>query len=858
MPSNHEFLTALFGDDAPWVHVTDFAYDPSNIPSDKHLKAWAGNYFSRYRFGDITNQYFTISCFYADEKDRARRQKRLYRHTPVIVLDDVKEKLDLEQVNRLPEPTWVLETSPGSEQWGYLLNQPCTERAKVENLLDGLVANGLAPEGRDPGMKGVTRYVRLPDGYNNKANKLVNGQPFKCQMIVWNPFHTVTLEQLATPFQVDLDAPRREQRVDGASQIDDHPLLDVGDAIHVKEVRSAGRFDITCPWVDEHTGSDDSGAAVFTNSDGTIGFKCHHGACQERTGRHLLEYVEDMHPGFGARLNQWQTLRAFSDLSTPSFLDPAPTLPAPPAGAPAAPTSAPVAQAEPSTSDILNRVIGELRAEPPFSERARDIAGRILKQVDDLPEIEKINWHDQVRDIMRWSKPDFKRILQDLRQQWYSEARKDISFFDEVIYVGELNQFFDRRKRIFYTAEAYQNVYAHLDSNARTEALQGGMVTKVDKLDYAPLQPPVFEERGTLYGNSWSSAHQPTGCPGDATPWLAHWDALGWGEHREHMLQWMAWTILHPDIKINHMLLLGSVEGCGKDYLMYPLVHAMGEHHMTVDGEELLSDFRDYVLSTKHLHINEAELGDRKEAQVISNKLKPLAAAPPDKLRVNQKNIKPVQVRNVLSVSMTTNSQLPIRLNGPSRRIFALWSDMNPRDDRDQMTPEWQTYWQEHWEWMKNGGAEIAIWFLRNHVDLSKFNPGAPPPVTDFLREIREASKSPFEQTVDTFLRKRYGAFHADLATSVDLSETLRCAPLIAPQDAYCDVRYLTPIKVANILKGVPGVTTRVARNGREEVKVFVLRNGEDYRYMTAQELWDAWAKQLQEAKSAKPLTVVN
>ena len=47
-PSNEEFLTALFGADAPWVHVTDFNYDPNNIPDDRHLHAWKGDFFSRY------------------------------------------------------------------------------------------------------------------------------------------------------------------------------------------------------------------------------------------------------------------------------------------------------------------------------------------------------------------------------------------------------------------------------------------------------------------------------------------------------------------------------------------------------------------------------------------------------------------------------------------------------------------------------------------------------------------------------------------------------------------------------------------------------------------------------------------
>ena len=100
--TNTEFLSALFGDQAPWVHVTDFVHDPSNIPKEQHLIAWKGDYFSRYRMGTNTNQYFTISLFYCDDQKQARRRKSLFRMTPVIVLDDVKEKLSMDEVQKLP------------------------------------------------------------------------------------------------------------------------------------------------------------------------------------------------------------------------------------------------------------------------------------------------------------------------------------------------------------------------------------------------------------------------------------------------------------------------------------------------------------------------------------------------------------------------------------------------------------------------------------------------------------------------------------------------------------------------------------------------------------------------------------
>lgn len=851
MPNNLEFLQALFGVDAPWVHVTDFPYDPDHIPDGKHLIAWKGDYNCRYPMQPGTNQYFTVSLFYADEQGTARRRKALYRSTPVVVLDDVKEKLSMEEVSKLPHPSWILETSPGSEQWGYILDAPCLDRHRIDNLHDGLVANGLAPDGRDPGQKGVTRYVRLPDGYNTKAKKMINGQPFKCSMKHWAPQNRVTLEQLAQPFMVNLDAVRRESRVDGAADVGDHPLLQVTDLIHIKEVRSDGRFDITCPWVDEHTGGVDNGAAVFTNGDGTIGFKCHHGACQTRTGKHLLQFVDEQQPGFTLALKNWQTMRVFNEIANQSVSFMGESQPV------ATPTPSQPPQA-PSLTVTLNQVLGQLRSHPPFSDEARTLASELLKQVDSLPTIDKLHWHEQVRDVMRWSKPDFKTVLTDLRQSWYIKKDSEVSFFDDVIYVGEVNQFFDRRKRIFYSPEAYQNTYAHLDAEARKGALQGGRVTKVDKLDYAPKKSAVFEEMGIVYGNSWHENVALHGVEGNVDRWLGHFDTIGWTAHKKRLLQWMAFTLTHPDQKINYMVLMGSGEGCGKDYLLYPLIKAMGDNSMTIDGEELLDGFNDYLLSTKHLHINESELGDRKEAAAVSAKLKPLAAAPPDRLRVNQKGIKPIRVRNIVNVTMTTNSQIPLRLDSASRRIFALWSDMNPRDEYDQIMPEWVEYWNDRWSWMlDNEGVNACIWYLRNCVDLSDFKPGEAPPVTDFLRDIRDSSKTALQQTIESFIRGKVTACASDLITAEEVVNCIKTAQAMGTAAVYVDATKVTPNQVATCMKGINGCISLLAYRGESTAKLWAIRNIMKYRPLDKTELYDEYERQMLGIRSKFSLSAV-
>lgn len=877
--SNKEFVDALFGQDAPWCHVTDFPHDPGNIPKGKELMSWKGDYFSRYRMSPGTNQYFTISNFYCDDQGQSRRRIVLFRHTPVIVLDDVKEKLSMTEVNKLPKPAWVLETSVGSEQWGYILDKPCTDRGRVENLLDGLVANGLAPAGKDPGMKGVTRYVRLPEGFNNKESKLVDGKPFNCRMLLWQPFNRVTLEELAAPFAVDLNMTRRESRVDGASEVSDHPLINIPDVISIKEIRSDGRFDITCPWVADHTGGEDSGSAVFTNGDGTIGFKCHHGNCQGRTGADLLRYIENKSPGFNSKLKNWQVMRELDSVVAPvSFmtpLNPQPVVIQPAPVTPVAPEvsfmMSPVTAPTPPEVSFMTGSPGDappvvevidpnalqlfcdnLRRQLPGTDEQRTMAAKVLKFTDDLPKIDQKHWHEVVIDIMRWNKADFKDIIKDLRKTWYGEKISKSSFYDDVVFVKELNQFYDWQSRIFFTTEAFQNSFNHEDAEARKIALQDGRVQKVDRLDFAPKQPRIFVENGCRYGNTWCESSQSTGELGDVSMWSQHFNVLDWGEHRDHIEKWMAYTIRHPDEKINHMLLMGSSEGGGKDFLLYPLIRAMGDNSTTICGEDLLSDFNDYVLSTKYLHVNEAELGDRREALSVSNKLKPLAAAPPMTLRVNQKSIKPIKVRNILNATMTTNSVMPLRLNGPSRRFYAIWSDFNPLDKEDNMKPEWRNYWDNRWAWMIEGhGWKAVVYHLLNVVNLSNFKPKQAPPMTEFLREIKESSKSPMRQTIEQFIHKKHGAFKCDVLAANDMGETLR-AGVMTPADMLTDPKFFTDKKIGMLMKELGCFQVRCSKG-----RLWVIRNDDRYESMAPLDVYSEYERQMKKARGEQILTVV-
>ena len=521
-------------------------------------------------------------------------------------------------------------------------------------------------------------------------------------------------------------------------------------------------------------------------------------------------------------------------------------------------STSPPPPVEQNESDPVGNAVSLLQKQHPGSDSQLEYAGKLLKNVEKLPEIKKIHWHALIRDIMGWSKRDLDRVLKELRGKWYSEREIKVNFFGDTIYVAEQNRFFDRKKRLWLTPEGYQNTYAHLDSEARKSALQEGRVAKVDRIDYAPKKPAIFEEKGIIYGNAWEDLEPEVGRRGDASPWLDHFDTLGWGAYRDHVLKWMAWTILHPDIKINHMIIFGGHEGCGKDWLLYPLVQAMGRDHAIIDGSALLRDFNEYLLCAKHIHINEAELGDRNEAKMVSNKLKPMAAAPPHKLSVNPKGATPVWVRNIHSVTMTTNSQKPIELNGQSRRILALWSDLKTRDNLGNTRPEWNEYWRKAWNWMELGGWQHCVWYLRNRVDLSDFSPGAPPPATDFLRDIVSTSRSPLHQTLEVLIDDRIGMFTNDLITVREIMQSISLCESLHPELVFVRSDRLTPTTVILALKSLGDHIPVRGEKAPDGSELWIIRNHDHWRHYRNEELHQAYLVQMKKYKHSTPLKEVN
>ena len=105
---------------------------------------------------------------------------------------------------------------------------------------------------------------------------------------------------------------------------------------------------------------------------------------------------------------------------------------------------------------------------------------------------------------------------------------------------------------------------------------------------------------------------------------------------------------------------------------------------------------------------------------------------------------------NVLGFIITTNHKTDgIYLPADDRRHFVAWSDRT----KEEFTPD---YWNELWGWYSNGGFGHVAAYL-TELDISDFDPNAPPPKTPAFWDIVNASKAPEDSELADVIDKITG-----------------------------------------------------------------------------------------------------
>lgn len=225
---------------------------------------------------------------------------------------------------------------------------------------------------------------------------------------------------------------------------------------------------------------------------------------------------------------------------------------------------------------------------------------------------------------------------------------------------------------------------------------------------------------------------------GDATlavPWLEHLQRV-YQEDAGHIERYLAYKVQNPGGKINHAIVLGGAQGIGKDTLLEPVKAAVGPWNwQDISPAQMLGRFNGWAKCVM-LRINEArDLGDVDRFAFYDHS-KTYLAAPPDVVRVDEKNLREHYVANVCGVIITTNHKTDgLYVPADDRRHYIAWSDAT----REQFSPD---YWTTLYRWYQEGGIQHVIAYLLT-MDLSDFDPKAPPPKTPAFWAVVQSNEAP-------------------------------------------------------------------------------------------------------------------
>jgi Family of unknown function (DUF5906) len=268
----------------------------------------------------------------------------------------------------------------------------------------------------------------------------------------------------------------------------------------------------------------------------------------------------------------------------------------------------------------------------------------------------------------------------------------------------------------------------------------------VEQMTWVPGQPMLIPHRLVVDGgwierpdvtcfNLYRPPRLELGDSGAAGRWLEHVHRV-FPDDATHILHWLAQRVQTPANKINHALVLGGAQGIGKDALLEPVKYAVGPWNFhEVSPSHLLGSFNGFARSVI-LRVSEArDLGDVNRFSFYDH-TKTYTAAPPDVLRVNEKNLREYYVFNCIGFLVTTNHKTDgIYLPADDRRHYVAWSQRT----KDEFTAK---YWNELWSWYQNGGIEHVAAYL-SEIDLTNFDANAQPPKTATFWDIVASNNAP-------------------------------------------------------------------------------------------------------------------
>ena len=242
-------------------------------------------------------------------RDALRNRKAAFERFHVLVLDDIGTKIPLDKIPETMQPSYIIESSEGNFQYGYVMAEPIEDIYEAEALVNVAYGSGFS----DSGGNMANKLVRLPEGLNGKDEakgswrvRLVesDGRRWTPEELIEQMGSAHTWEELKNdPSLVSKRANNTRANVSvwsgknadfGTATGVIDPVLEWLSDEEMITNETGEWFTIICPWGHEHTSGDNTAGykpVGFGADKDRRAFHCFHDSCAGHKTPEFLSWV---------------------------------------------------------------------------------------------------------------------------------------------------------------------------------------------------------------------------------------------------------------------------------------------------------------------------------------------------------------------------------------------------------------------------------------------------------------------------------------------------------------------------------------------------------------------------------------
>jgi hypothetical protein len=300
-------------------------------------------------------------------------------------------------------------------------------------------------------------------------------------------------------------------------------------------------------------------------------------------------------------------------------------------------------------------------------------------------------------------------------------------------------------------------------------------VLVVHGYEYDPSKPEQlhFEDQGKLYANTYVRTYpelDPSTSAAAGTLFRAHLAQLiTEPKYQITLLDFFAYLIQHPGVKIRWAPLIQGVEGCGKTFLSDAMAAVMGHRHVkSIGGQAMLSGWTEWATGYQLVTFEEVRVVGANRFDAM-NMMKPLLTN--DTINVQQKNKDSREVRNLTNYLALTNHHDSLALSPGDRRYFVLKSRMQ---SKAQVAALPKGYFQALYDMLATDAGGLRH-FLENWKISPEFDANGEAPDTSYRDQLIKDSASEAVATVRQIIAESESCLvQPDLVSSKVLFDLLR------------------------------------------------------------------------------------